>query len=186
MLFCRPGELRGMEWTEVDLDNAEWNIPIERMKLKSQTKQDRKGQSHLVPLSAQAVAILSELYPLTKHSRFVFPSIRTPLRPMSENTVNATLRRLGYTGEEMTGHGFRATARTILDEILGFPPDIIEHQLAHAVKDANGRAYNRTSHLKARRQMMQHWSDYLENIKTKTNVIPISYAINKNISRSAC
>jgi len=176
MLFVRPGELRGMEWAELNLDAAEWNIPVERMKLKTQTKIDRKGQFHLVPLSSQAVQILKALYPLTCHSKFTFPSLRTPLRQISENTVNSALRRLGYTGDEMTGHGFRATARTILDEVLGFRPDIIEHQLAHAVKDANGRAYNRTSFLKDRRQMMQTWSDYLDGLKVGAKVIPLHRA----------
>jgi len=176
MLFCRPGELRGMEWAELDLDAAEWNIPVERMKLKNQTKQDRKGQFHLVPLSSQSVQILKELHPLTGHSKYVFPCHRTPLRPMSENAITAALRRLGYTGSEMTGHGFRATARTILDEVLGFRPDIIEHQLAHAVRDANGRAYNRTSFLKDRRQMMQQWADYLDGLKAGAKVIPLRQA----------
>lgn len=174
ILFCRPGELRGMQWAEIDLESAEWNIPVERMKLKTQTKLDRKGQHHLVPLSSQAVQILKELHPLTGHSKFVFPSIRTPLRQISENTVNAALRRLGYTGDEMTGHGFRATARTILDEIMGFRPDIIEHQLAHAVKDPNGRAYNRTAFIKDRRLMMQAWADYLDELKAGAKVIPLS------------
>lgn len=165
MLFVRPGELRGMEWEELNLDEAEWNIPVERMKLKTQTKLDRKGQYHLVPLSTQAVEILCELKLLTGHSKYVFPCHRTPLRAMSENAITAALRRLGYTGSEMTGHGFRATARTILDEVLGFRPDIIEHQLAHAVKDANGRAYNRTTFVAERRRMMQKWANYLDGLK---------------------
>mgnify|MGYP000938564060 CR=1 FL=1 len=171
ILFVRPGELRGMEWSEVNLDDAEWNIPIERMKLKSQTKLDRKGQHHLVPLSKQAIEILRDLHPLTCHSKYVFPSHRTPLRPMSENAITAALRRLGYTGNEMTGHGFRATARTILDEILGFRPDIIEHQLAHSVRDANGRAYNRTSFVSERHRMMQQWADYLDGLKVGAKVL---------------
>ncbi len=176
ILFCRPGELRGMEWAEIDIETAEWNIPVERMKLKAQTKLDRKGQYHLVPLSSQAVQILRDLHPLTSHSKYVFPSHRSPLRPMSENAITAALRRLGYTGGEMTGHGFRATARTILDEVLGFRPDIIEHQLAHAVKDPNGRAYNRTAFIDDRRRMMQHWSDYLDGLKAGAKVIPITKA----------
>jgi integrase len=162
-----------MEWSEVNLDAAEWNIPTEKMKLKAQTKIDRKGQYHLVPLSSQAIQILKELHPLTCHSKYVFPSHRSPLRPMSENAITAALRRLGYTGSEMTGHGFRATARTILDEVLGFRPDIIEHQLAHAVKDANGRAYNRTSFLDDRRKMMQQWSDYLDGLKAGAKILPL-------------
>lgn len=176
ILFCRPGELRGMEWAEINLETAEWNIPVERMKLKAQTKLNRKGQYHLVPLSSQAVQILRELHPLTGHSRYVFPSHRSPLRPMSENAITAALRRLGYTGDEMTGHGFRATARTILDEVLGFRPDIIEHQLAHAIKDPNGRAYNRTAFIDDRRRMMQHWSDYIDGLKAGAKVIPIAKA----------
>lgn len=176
MLFVRPGELRGMEWEELNLDEAEWNIPVERMKLKTQTKLDRKGQYHLVPLSTQAVEILCELKLLTGHSKYVFPCHRTPLRAMSENAITAALRRLGYTGSEMTGHGFRATARTILDEVLGFRPDIIEHQLAHAVKDANGRAYNRTTFVAERRRMMQKWTDYLDGLKSGAKVIPLHKA----------
>lgn len=172
LLFVRPGELRGMEWSELNLDDAEWNIPVERMKLKTQTKLDRKGQSHLVPLSEQAVSILRDIHPLTGHSKYVFPCHRSPLRPMSENAITAALRRIGYAGTEMTGHGFRATARTILDEILGFRPDIIEHQLAHSVKDPNGRAYNRTAHLADRRKMMQVWADYLDGLKAGAKVIP--------------
>lgn len=176
LLFVRPGELRGMEWSELNLDDAEWNIPVERMKLKTQTKLDRKGQSHLVPLSEQAVSILRDIHPLTGHSKYVFPCHRSPLRPMSENAITAALRRIGYAGTEMTGHGFRATARTILDEILGFRPDIIEHQLAHSVKDPNGRAYNRTAHLADRRKMMQQWADYLDGLKAGAKVIPLRQA----------
>lgn len=164
MLFVRPGELRKAEWKEIDLDAAEWNIPAERMKMK---------EAHLVPLPYQAVEVLTELQQLTGNSRYVFPSIRTFERPMSENTINVALRRLGYSSDEMTGHGFRAMARTILDEILGFRPDIIEHQLAHAVRDPNGRAYNRTSHLAERKNMMQLWTDYLDALKAGGQVIPL-------------
>ena len=156
LVFVRPGELRHAEWSEIDFDTAEWNIPAQRMKMK---------EPHLVPLSMQALEILKELHPLTSNSRYLFPSIRTNIRPMSENTVNAALRRLGYTSNDMTGHGFRAMARTILDEVLGFRPDFIEHQLAHAVRDPNGRAYNRTAHLSERRKMMQQWADYLDGLK---------------------
>ncbi len=176
LLFCRPGELRHMEWAEVDLEHAELNVPVERLKLKTQTKLARKGQIHLIPLSSQAVQILRELHPLTCHSKYVFPGHRSPLRPMSENAVNAGLRRMGFSGDEMTGHGFRATARTILDEVLRIRPDIIEHQLAHAVKDPNGRAYNRTAFIDDRRKMMQQWADYLDNLKVTAKVIPISRA----------
>ena len=162
LLFVRPGELRHAEWQEIDLDAAEWRIPGAKMKM---------GIDHLVPLSAQAVEILKALQPLTGSGMYVFPCNRSPLRCMSENTVNAGLRRLGYEKTEITGHGFRAMARTILDEILGFRPDIIEHQLAHAVKDPLGRAYNRTSHLEDRRNMMQVWADYLDGLKNGAKVI---------------
>lgn len=122
-------------------------------------------EAHLVPLSQQAVAILRELYPLTGVGRFVFPCGRSVARPMSDNAINAALRRMGFGRDEMTAHGFRAMARTILDEVLQVRPDFVEHQLAHAVKDPNGRAYNRTAHLEARREMMQRWADYLEGLK---------------------
>ena len=128
---------------------------------------------HIVPLSEQAIVILKELQPLTGHSRYVFPSHRTPLRCMSNNAVNAALRRMGFEKDEICAHGFRAMARTILDEVMGFRIDFIEHQLAHAVKDANGRAYNRTAHLEARRQMMQHWADYLDGLRAGAKVVPI-------------
>jgi len=164
VLFVRPGELRHAEWSEIDLEVAEWGIPAEKMKMKS---------AHVVPLSKQAVAILKELKQVTGHSRYVFPCHRSPLKPMSDAAVNAGLRRMGFdTQAEITGHGFRAIARTILDEVLGFRPDIIEHQLAHAVKDPNGRAYNRTSHLPERRKMMQVWADYLDGLKQGAKVLP--------------
>ena len=165
LVFVRPGELRQAEWKEIDLDRAEWNIPAERMKMR---------EPHLVPLSQQAVEILNELYPLTGNSRYLFPSARTNLRPMSNNAVLAALRRMGYSKEEMTAHGFRAMARTILDEVLGFPSDIIEHQLAHAVHGPLGRAYNRTTHLPERQKMMQKWSDYLDDLKGGAKVIPLN------------
>ncbi len=131
LFFLRPGELRQAEWAELDLDRAEWNVPVERLKLRTTEKIRRKGEFHLVPLARQAVSILQELHALTGSGRYVFPSTRTATRPMSDNTVNAALRRLGYdTKTEMTGHGFRATARTILDEVLHIRPEIIEHQLA--------------------------------------------------------
>jgi integrase len=120
---------------------------------------------HVVPLSTQALAILRTLEPMTGHGKYVFPSIRTDDRCMSENTVNAALRSMGYPKEVMTAHGFRAMARTILDEVLGERVDLIEHQLAHAVIDPNGRAYNRTAHLPARHLMMQRWADYLDKIR---------------------
>jgi integrase len=160
--FVRPGELRKAEWDEIDFDRAEWNIPAERMKM---------NEPHLVPLCRQAMAVLGELHPLTGHGRFIFPGERSHDRPMSENSVNAALRRMGYPQNEMTGHGFRAMARTLIDEVLGIRPDFIEHQLAHAVKDPNGRAYNRTAHLVERRKMMQQWADYLDKLKTGAEVI---------------
>jgi len=165
MLFCRPGELRHAEWSEIDFETAEWNIPAEKMKMR---------HAHLVPLSKQALAILKELKPLTGHSKYVFPCQRTPLRCLSDSAINAGLRRLGFEKTEITAHGFRATARTILDEVLGFRPDIIEHQLAHAVRDPLGRAYNRTSHLADRKKMMQVWADYLDGLKHEAKVIPIT------------
>jgi len=173
LTFVRPGELRAAEWSEVNFDTAEWNIPIKRMKLPLKTKQERKGQSHLVPLSNQAISILRELQPLTGHSRYVFPGHRSPLRAMSDNAILSALRRMGFAKDEMSGHGFRAMARTILDEVLQVRPDFIEHQLAHAVKDPNGRAYNRTAHLVERKKMMQLWADYLDDLKTVAKVIPL-------------
>ena len=176
LFFVRPGELRAAEWTEIDLEAAEWNIPIERMKLPLKTKQQRKGQSHLVPLSQQAIAILRALHPLTGCSKYVFPSHRTLLRPMSDNAILSALRRMGFAKDEMSGHGFRAMARTILDEVLRVRPDFIEHQLAHAVRDPNGRAYNRTAHLAERRKMMTTWANYLDGLKTGAKVIPLKRA----------
>lgn len=164
LVFVRPGELRKAEWSEIDLEAKEWNIPAEKMKMKN---------AHLVPLSAQALEILTEIKPFSGHSKYVFPCHRSPLRPMSENAILAALRRIGYDKTEMTGHGFRAMARTVLDEILGFRPDFIEHQLAHAVKDPNGTAYNRTKHLEGRSTMMQTWADYLDDLKQVAKVIQI-------------
>jgi len=161
LVFVRPGELRKAQWSEFDLDSAQWSIPPERMKSR---------QAHLVPLSRQAVAILRELHPLTGPDGYVFPSARSARRPMSDNAVLAALRRMGFSGEEMSGHGFRAMARTILDEVLNVPPHLIEHQLAHKVKDPLGRAYNRTSHLAERRQMMQRWADYLDDLVSGAKV----------------
>jgi integrase len=129
-------------------------------------------EPHLVPLSQQAIDILKELKEYTGASRYIFPSGRTFDRPMSDNAILAALRRMGYAKDEMSGHGFRAMARTILDEVLQVRPDFIEHQLAHAVRDPNGRAYNRTAHLKERRKMMQLWADYLDGLKTGAKVIP--------------
>ncbi|WP_312327955.1 integrase arm-type DNA-binding domain-containing protein [Stenotrophomonas sp.] len=159
LVFVRPIELRAAEWTEIDLDAALWSIPAGRMKMR---------QPHVVPLARQAVVILRELketMPTDYAGRYVFPGLRTDSRPMSEVAVLAALRSMGFDKDTVTGHGFRATARTLLDEVLGFRPDIIEHQLAHAVKDPNGRAYNRTTHLAERVRMMQEWADYLDRLR---------------------
>lgn len=164
LVFVRPGELRKAEWSEIDFDKQEWNIPAKRMKAR---------QPHLVPLSTQTVAILRELQPLTGRGVHVFAG-RDPKKPMSEAAVNAALRRMGYdTKTEITGHGFRAMARTILHEELHFQPDVIEHQLAHKVPDALGSTYNRTKFLKARRKMMQRWSDYLGKLKAGADVVTL-------------
>lgn len=163
LLFVRPGELRAAEWAEIDLDVAEWRIPAAKMKMKVE---------HLVPLSTQAVDILRALHPITGDGQYVFPSLRSKAC-MSENTINAALRYMGYGKEVMTGHGFRAMARTILDEVLGERPDLIEHQLAHTVRDPLGRAYNRTSHLPARREMMQRWADYLDKLRVGAEVVSL-------------
>jgi len=167
LLLMRPGELRHLEWSEIDVDAAQINIPAEKMKMRS---------AHSVPLSRQALAILEEIRPLTGTGKYVFPSTRSAERPISDNTLNACFRRMGYDRDTVTAHGFRATARTILDEVLGFRPDVIEHQLAHAVKDPNGRAYNRTAFIEDRRRMMQHWSDYLDGLKAGAKVIPLQRA----------
>ncbi len=165
LFFVRPGELRQAEWVEIDLDQSEWNIPAEKMKMR---------QPHLVPLAYQAVEILRQLYPLTGSGRYVFPNPRTDLRPLSDNAILSALRRMGIEKNEMSGHGFRAMARTILDEVLQVRPDFIEHQLGHAVRDPNGRAYNRTAHLNERRKMMQTWADYLDGLKAGAKVIPLN------------
>lgn len=161
MVFVRPGELRQAEWVEIDLDAGLWNIPATRMKMR---------QAHVVPLSRQAVQLLRGLQPLTGRCQYVFTGGRSVKRPMSEAAVLAALRVMGFDKNTATGHGFRATARTLLDEVLGFRPDIIEHQLAHAVKDPNGRAYNRTTHLVERTRMMQEWADYLDTLRTGETV----------------
>jgi integrase len=162
MLFVRPGELRKARWADIDLDASEWRF------IASKT-----GTPHIVPLSTQVKEILEELRPITSRSEFVFPGVRSAKRPMSENTINAALRYLGFSGDVITGHGFRTMARTVLDEVLGFRPDFIEHQLAHAVRDPLGRAYNRTAHLTERKKMMQAWADYLDALRLNKNVVPI-------------
>lgn len=165
LLFARPGELRTARWEDIDMGAREWRYTA-----------TKTGTPHVVPLASQAVEVLRELEPLTGRGEYVFPSLRGKGRPMSENTVNAAMRRMGFDSKTMTGHGFRAMARTILDEVLGFRPDYIEHQLAHAVRDPNGRAYNRTAHLAERRKMMQAWADYLGELRTGCNVIPLKTA----------
>jgi integrase len=159
LVFVRPGELRGARWSEFDLDGAEWRIPAERMKM---------GELHIVPLSRQAVAILRELHALSGWGEYVFPSLLTLERPMSNNTVNTALRRLGYTKEQMTGHGFRSMASTLLNE-QGFPPDVIELQLAHIERNKVRAAYNKAQRLAERRKMMQAWADYLQSLRTNTS-----------------
>lgn len=163
LLFVRPGELRKAEWLEFNLESAEWRIPAERMKMREQ---------HVVPLSTQAIAILRELQPLTGRGRYVFPGARTNGRPMSENTVNAALRRLGYAGDQMTGHGFRSMASTLLNE-QGWHRDAIERQLAHAERDTVRAAYNYAEHLPERRRMMQAWADFLDGLANGAEVIPL-------------
>jgi integrase len=164
ILFVRPGELRQAEWTQIDLDKGEWRYLVTKTKTE-----------HLVPLATQAVTILRELHALTGKGRYVFPGARSALRPMSEAAINAALRRLGYdTRTEITGHGFRAMARTILHEELDQKPEVIEHQLAHSVPDNLGAAYNRTKFIKDRREMMQTWADYLDRIKVGAHIVSIS------------
>ncbi len=163
LVFLRPGELRGAEWAEIDLAEAEWRIPAQRMKM---------SERHIVPLSTQAVAILERLHPLTGHGRLVFPSLRSRERPISENTLNAALRRLGYGKNDMTAHGFRTVASTLLNE-MSFHSDLIELQLAHKPRDKVRAAYNRAERLAERRDMMQSWADYLDSLKGRTEVTPI-------------
>ena len=156
LLFVRPGELHKAEWAGIDLEGAEWRYTV-----------TKTGTPHVVPLARQAVAILREVHSLTGHGRYVFPNARYPHRerPMSHATLWSTFRALDIPRDRMTLHGFRAMARTILDEVLGFRPDFIEHQLAHAVRDPNGRAYNRTAFLPERRVVMQAWADYLDQLR---------------------
>jgi integrase len=167
LTFVRPGELRRAEWSEIDFDNAVWRIPAAKMKMRAE---------HLVPLSPQAVAVLKELHPLTSGGRYLFPSVRTPNRPMSDNTVLAALRRMGYGRDEMSGHGFRSTASTLLNE-MGWPADAIERQLAHAERDEVRGAYNRAEYLAERRRMMDSWADYLDSLAAGANVIPLRVAV---------
>jgi integrase len=159
LVFVRPGELRQAEWKDIDLQAAEWCFVV-----------TKTSQPHIVPLSRQAIDILNDIRLTTGKGRYVFPSLRSNALPMSNNAILAALRLMEIPKEQMCGHGFRAMARTLLDEALGFPPHLIEHQLAHTVKDALGRAYNRTKHLPERREMMQRWADYLDELRTKKDV----------------
>ena len=171
LLFQRPGELRGAAWAEIDLDAGLWTIPAARMKRKQEGKIN--GEPHTVPLSRQAVQILRDLQPYSGHGALVFPGERSHERPISENSVRTALIAMGYTPDKHTWHGFRATARTMLAERLEIDPLVIEAQLAHAVKDANGRAYNRTTYLKQRTVMTQQWADYLDKLRKGADVIEL-------------
>lgn len=163
MVLLRPGELRQARWSEFDLDNGQWFVPSQRMKRTKLAKEF--GEDHFVPLSKQALVVLEDLFKLTGRTGFVFPGEGRPGRTMSDGTVNAALRVLGYPSDVMTGHGFRATARTMIVEVLGIDKDIVEMQLNHAVADANGEAYNRTEFILRRQDMMQAWADYLDDLR---------------------
>lgn len=171
MLFQRPGNIRHMEWTEIDLDGALWTIPAAKMKRTLDGKLN--GRPHLVPLPQQAVDMLRELHPLTGHARYVFPSLITSQRPMSENTLRVALRRLGYSNDDMTPHGFRAMARTIMVERLNTHPDVIEAQLAHGKSGPLGDAYDRAEFMDQRRQMMTEWADYLGKLRAGAEVVAL-------------
>jgi integrase len=170
LVFVRPGELRAAEWAEIDLDAAEWSIPAAKMKMKL---------PHVVPLSRQAVAVLRELHPLTGAGRFVFPSILTGARCMSNNTTRNALRRLGYGNEEISPHGFRSMARTLGAEKLDISEAVLEALLAHRVPDALGRAYNRTEWREQKRDAVQKWGDYLDRLRDGAKVIPLSTVTNR-------
>ncbi|GKS70226.1 Integrase [Nitrosomonas sp. PY1] len=163
LVFVRPGELRHAEWSEIDFDRKEWRIAAHKMKMREQ---------HIVPLSPQAIEILQTVKLMTGHGQYVFPSIRSGSRPMSENTINAALRRLGYEKEEMTGHGFRSMASTLLHE-HGWPHEAIERQLAHAERNAVVAAYNYAEHLPKRREMMDWWADYLDELAEGAKVLSL-------------
>lgn len=165
LVFVRPGELRAAEWAHIDLDAAEWRYTV-----------TKTNTAHIVPLSKQAVEILKEIQPLTGNGQYVFPSPRSRSRPMSDNAILSAMRRMDIGKDVMSGHGFRAMARTILDEVLEERVDIIEHQLAHAVRDPNGRAYNRTSHLPERKRMIQRWTDYLDTLRKGAEIIQLREA----------
>ncbi len=173
LLFQRPGNIRAMEWVEVDAEAGMWTIPAEKMKRTADGKAN--GRPHLVPLASQALALLADLRPLTGHGRYVFPSLLTGERCMSENTIRTALRRMGYTNEEMTAHGFRAMARTLIAERLpGIPESVIEAQLAHGKAGPLGMAYDRAEFMEQRRAMMKTWADYLDRLRAGAQVIPIT------------
>lgn len=171
LLFQRPGNIRHMEWAEIDLDGALWSIPAAKMKRTLKGKIN--GRPHLVPLAPKAVELLRDLHPLTGHGTYVFPSLLTGERAMSENTIRAALRRMGYTNDDMTPHGFRAMARTIMVEKLNVHPDVIEAQLAHGKSGPLGAAYDRAEFMEQRRKMMNEWADYLDKLRTGADVIPL-------------
>ena len=179
MLLLRPGELRQARWSEFDFDTATWTLPAARMKREKSGK--LHGPPHIVPLPTQAVATLRELHPLTGRGDYVFRGERHHDRPMSDAAVNAALRAMGFPANEVTGHGFRATARTLLAERLKVPEHVIEAQLAHAVKDSLGRAYNRTEFLAERRNMMQAWADYLDQLRTDSSSSPAPVRTSKQV-----
>lgn len=162
LVFVRPGELRAMKWGDIDFETAEWRYTVPKTKTE-----------HIVPLANQTLKILNTLHDITGFGELVFPSIRTVSKPISDNTLNAALRRMGFSKDEVSAHGFRATARTLLEEVLQERVEFIEHQLAHDVRDALGRAYNRTRHLDERHRMMQAWADYLDGLKQGAQVIPL-------------
>ena len=174
LLFQRPGNMRSMEWAEVDLDGALWTIP--GAKMKRAVKDKASGAAHLVPLPTQAIAVLRDLHPLTGHGRYVFPSLMTGERCMSENTVNTAIRRMGYSNDDMTAHGFRAMARTLMVEKLSINPEVIEAQLAHGKSGPLGAAYDRAQYMEQRKVMMQAWADYLDRLRDGAKVIPFKTA----------
>jgi integrase len=166
LVFVRPGELRKAEWSEINWDKAEWTIPAQKMKMR---------EKHIVPLSGQAIDILREIQPLTGEGKYLFPSPRTNDRPMSDNAILSALRRMGYTGDQMTGHGFRSMASTLLNE-QGWNRDAIERQLAHAERDSIRAAYNYAEHMPERKRMMQSWADYLDQLRAGAIIVPFRQA----------
>jgi integrase len=174
LIFQRPHNVRMAEWTHMDMDAGLWTIPAADMKRKLDGK--RNGRPHLVPLAPQAVQVLKDLQPLTGHGRYVFPSLLTSQRPMSENTLRAALRRMGYSNDDMTPHGFRAMARTIMVEKLNINPEVIEAQLAHGKSGPLGAAYDRAEFMEQRRKMMTAWADYLDELRTGAKILPFKAA----------